>query len=130
MSLCLVRESGERLAEQGVQACDEDERTDGDGGQAGEQHGGGGDVETGPDTFARRFIEAAKERLDRAVEHLRREHTADAAEEQTPLHKIAVQDDGCGENEAGEEEVNEEARMPADAELDSAKRIAELGTPG
>ena len=47
----------------------------------------------------------------------RNENQADAAQQNAPLSKVALQNDGSGDHQDGEEEMHEEAGVSADAKL-------------
>ncbi len=52
------------------------------------------------------LVESAEQRLQGAVEQIGGEHQADAAQQKAPLEEVAVQHDGGGQNEGGEEEMD------------------------
>src|SRR5262249_12371884 len=88
------------------------------------------DVERRPGALFRIWVEAAEERLDRAVEKLGRQHHADGEDQKAPFLDTAAQGDPGDGDEDGKEEMNGEAAVAADTELEPAQSVAELLAPG
>src|SRR5262249_9969233 len=125
---CMER-AGSR-PEEDDEVAQEDQAADEGGDEAGEQHRPGGDVQRRPAARLRRLVQAAEERLDGAVEQLGGQHQADAAEDDAPLKQVAEEDRRGDQDQGGEEEVDRETGVAADAELQSAEGGPELVAPG
>jgi hypothetical protein len=108
---------------------EEDKAAHEDGADTGDEHGGGGHVQTRPDARLGTRVKTAKQSLNRAIEKLRGKYHANAAHEQTPFHETASEDDSGYQRQCGEEEVDEKAGMSPNPQLQTAKRIADLGAP-
>src|SRR4051794_38182058 len=107
----------------------EHDRADRGRGQAGDQDRARRDVQATLYAALRFHIQSVEQRLDRAVEQFRREHEADAADDDAPLVMVAFEYEGRGERERREEEVDEETGVPTYAALHAAERLAELVAP-
>jgi hypothetical protein len=109
---------------------DKDNQADEGGGDAGDEDSGGGDIETAVNAGLNFVVKAVEKLFDGTVEKLGDKDGADAADQETPFDGAALEDDSGSEDQGGEEEVDREAGMSANSQLQTPEGVAELVTPG
>jgi hypothetical protein len=98
-------------------------------GRTGDKHRTGRDVQRRLVLVAHGLIKTAEQRFHGAIKQFSNHDKSNAADQYAPFQQVALKCNGGYDDERCREEMDEEAGLTADAELNASPRFAELVAP-